>query len=55
MFLLLSADFFQIELFQKNLSGTLSECQTVWIQDPHSVCPDLGPKCLQRQSADDIY
>ena len=27
-----SADFFENELFQKNLSGTLSECQTVWIQ-----------------------
>ena len=22
-------------------------------QDLHSVCPDLGPKCLQRLSADD--
>ena len=27
-----SADFFQNYLFQKILSGTLSECQTVWIQ-----------------------
>ena len=22
-------------------------------QDRHSVCPDLGPNCLQRLSADD--
>ena len=29
---LLSADFFQNQLFRKNLSGILSECQTVWIQ-----------------------
>ena len=36
MFLLLSsADFFQNYFFQKILSGTLSECQTVWIQ---TVC-----------------
>ena len=28
-----SADFFKIDFFlKKNLSGTLSECQTVWIQ-----------------------
>ena len=27
----LSADFFHIQLFQKNLSGILLECQTVWI------------------------
>ena len=32
MLLLSSADFFQNQLFQKILSGTLSECQTVWIQ-----------------------
>ena len=33
--------------FSKVLSGTLSECQTVWI---HSVGPDLDPKCFQRLS-----
>ena len=27
-----SADFFQNLLFQKIISGTLTECQTVWIQ-----------------------
>ena len=32
IFLLLSADCFQNLLIQKVLSGTLSECQTVWIQ-----------------------
>ena len=31
MLLLSSADFFKINFFQKNNSGTLSECQTVWI------------------------
>ena len=24
--------FFKVNLFQKNISGILSECQTVWIQ-----------------------
>ena len=33
MLLVLSADFFQALLFtKKNLSGTLSMCQIVWIQ-----------------------
>ena len=31
MLLLLSADFFQNQLFQQILSGTLPECQAVWI------------------------
>ena len=31
-FLLSSADFFKINCFKKNLSGILTECQTVWIQ-----------------------
>ena len=35
--------FFKISFFQKNISGTLSECQTVWIQ----IRTDLGPYCLQ--------
>ena len=30
--ILLSADIFQNLVFQKVLSGTLSECKTVWIQ-----------------------
>ena len=33
--------FFQNKLFQKNLSGTLSECQTVWIQIRPDVMSDL--------------
>ena len=32
MLLLSSADFFQNELFSKNLSGTLAVSQMVWIQ-----------------------
>ena len=31
MLLLLSADFFKINFLKKIISGTLSECQTVWI------------------------
>ena len=35
---LLSSTIFKINLFKINLSGTLSECQTIWIQ----IClPDL--------------
>ena len=53
MLLLSSATLFQNYLFQKILSETLSECQTVWIQTrTHNVSPDLGPNCLQRLSAD---
>ena len=32
LYFLSSADFFQNQLFQKFLSGTQSECQTVWNQ-----------------------
>ena len=32
MLLLSSADFFKINFLKKNLSGALSEWQTVWIQ-----------------------
>ena len=41
--------------FKEKLSGTLSECQIVWIvdQDQYSVGPDPGPNCLQKLSADD--
>ena len=42
--------FFKIYFFKKNLSGTLSECQTVWIQIRTN---DLGTNYLQRLSADD--
>ena len=43
------------KLFRKIISGTLSECQMVWIQirTGRSVGPDLGPNCLQRLSAED--
>ena len=43
--LLLSADFFQNQLFRKIISGIPTECQTVWIQ----IGPDilLGPICVQ--------
>ena len=35
-------------LFQKILSGTLSECQTVWIKiRTDYVGSDLGPNCLK--------
>ena len=42
------------QLFEKFLSGTLSECQRVWIQIKTDVLsvPNLGPNCLLRLSAD---
>ena len=52
--------FFSKLNFQKDLSGTLSECQTVWIQirtdvyqDRRSVGPDMGPNCFQMLSSDE--
>ena len=48
MLLLLSADFFQNQPFQKNISGTPSD------QDRQNDGPDLGPNCLQRFSAFNI-
>ena len=43
-----SADFFQNKLFQKIISGTLSECQTFWIQIRpdviQTVCKDQQQK-----------
>ena len=49
--------FFSKLTFSKILSGTLSECQTVWTQirtDILSVqCTDMGQNWLQRLSADD--
>ena len=33
----------KIKKIQKIVSGTLSECQMVWIY----VGPDLGPNCMQ--------
>ena len=35
--------------FFKKFPGIPSECQTVWTL----IKPDLGPKCLQRLSAED--
>ena len=50
MLFLSSADFFQIQLFQKILSGIPSECQNSLDSDqaPHFVGPDLSTSCLQR-------
>ena len=50
-----SADFFKINFFLKNsFRNTISLSNSL---DPdqarHFVGPDLGPKCLQRLSADD--
>ena len=52
---LLSADFFQNQLFRKIISGIASESQTVWIQirPDFFVGPYLHPNCLQRLPADD--
>ena len=49
-FYLLSADFFQNYLFQKNLSGTQSRVSNGLDpdQDRKYVGPDLDPNCLQR-------
>ena len=54
MLMLLSAAFFQSYLFQKNLSGTLSERQTVWIQirnDVLSVLIWVQTVCIGYQRA----
>ena len=55
MIFLLSADFFQNQLFRKKKIRN-----TIWVsncldldQARHYVGPDLGPNCLQRLSADD--
>ena len=49
--LLSSAYYFSKSTFlKKNLSGTLSSRVSNSLdpdQDRHSVCPDLGPSCLQ--------
>ena len=48
------AGFVQNKLIQKNISGTLIECQTVLDtdQERHFVGPNLGPNCLQKLSTD---
>ena len=55
MLLLSSADFFQKQLFkQKSLRNTMKVSNGLGLnQDLHTVGPDLGPKSLQRLSADD--
>ena len=56
MILLSSADFFSNITFSKILSRnyTIRVSNSLDTdQDRHSVCPDLGPNCLQRLSADD--
>ena len=54
MLLLLSADFFQNELFQKNsFRNTIRVSNSLDLdQDRRSVGLDLGPNCLQRLSPD---
>ena len=47
MLLLSSADIFQINFSKKNFHGLDRD------KDQHSVCPDLGPSCMQKLSADD--
>ena len=51
--LLMSTDFFKINIFKKNFRKTirLSYCLDP-DQTQHFVGPDLGPNCLQRLSAD---
>ena len=44
--------FSKLTFFKKDISGITSECHTVWIQIRPDIF-DLGPKCLQRLSADD--
>ena len=51
MILLSSSEFFKINFLQKILSGTLSECHMVRIQN---VGPVLDPNCLQRLSGSNI-
>ena len=51
MFLLSSADIFFKYFFQKILTGTLSECQMLWIQI-WIDSPGLGLNCLQRLSVE---
>ena len=45
-------NFFKIIFIYKILSGTLSECQTVWTAGS-DLRPDLGLNCLHWLSADD--
>ena len=55
MLFLSSDDFFSKLLFHKNLSGTLSECQTVWTQIRIDILSVLicVQNSLQRLSPDD--
>ena len=39
-----SCNFFQKKLFQKILSGTLSECQMVWIHIKTGILSVLAPR-----------
>ena len=56
MILLSFADFFQNQLFQKLLSGKLSDCQSVWIQIRTDFLSVLiwVQTVLEMLSADDI-
>ena len=55
MLLLLSADFFKINFFEKLFQEHITIRVSNGLgpdQDQHPVGPDLGPNCLQRLSAD---
>ena len=56
MLLLLSAVLFSSNLYQNILSGLRTISVSNGLdpdQDRRSVCPDLGPNCLQRLLAND--
>ena len=53
MLLLSSADFLKINFSKHSSWNNIRVLNGLDPdQDPHSVCPDLGPNCLQRLSAD---
>ena len=51
-YFLLSADYLQIQRFQKKFRTTIRVSNSLDLdQGPHFVEPDLGPNCLQRIAA----
>ena len=56
MLLLSSADIFQINVSKNSFRSTITLTMSNGLdrnQDRHSICPDLGPSCMQKLSADD--
>ena len=57
MLLLLSADFFSEIIFSKKFFHKHHQNVKIFDLDPdqdrHFFCPDMGPNCMQRLSADD--